>query len=122
MTRVVTLLLLSVLSNTVAQLSLKQGLVSLGGVQFSSLPRMDVIRKILGNPFLLLWAVLLAFSMVLWLNAISLTSLSFAYPFLSLNIVLTALGSALFLKEQISLSQWMGIFLVVIGIFFVTQG
>ena len=120
MNSVIAVLLLSVLMNAVSQLSLKRGIMDLQGINSGSLTRSGVFIRILKNPYIVIWIVLLAPSILLWLKAISMTELSFAYPFLSLSFVLIALGSVVFLKEHITIYQWVAIFLIVLGIILIS--
>jgi drug/metabolite transporter (DMT)-like permease len=120
MSRVVVVLLLSVLTNTVSQLSLKRGL---DGLHFATVgpDRGGRILRATTNPFLLVWLVLTVASTALWLTAISRTELSFAYPFLSLNVVLITAGSAVFLKERVTARHWAAVLLIVLGIVLVAR-
>ena len=121
MSLVVALLLLSVLTNTVSQLSLKRGITQLRGVNRENLFRPATLVRVFTNRFVLIWIALLIPSMLLWLKAISLADLSFAYPFLSLNMVFISLGSVILLKEHVSVKQWAGIGLILAGIIFISQ-
>ena len=121
MSLVVTLLLLSVLMNTASQLSLKRGIMALHGVNLQNLTHPTSLVRILTSPFIIIWMVLLVPSMLLWLKAISMADLSFAYPFLSLNLVFIAGGSILFLKERVSSWQWLGIILILLGITLISR-
>jgi drug/metabolite transporter (DMT)-like permease len=117
----VQMLLLSVLTNTAAQLSLKHGLKHVHVTGFSHpATGPSVFIRLLKNPFVLLWAGLLAPSMLLWLRAISMVDLSFAYPFMSLNLVFISIGSVWFLRERIRAKQWAGIFFVVFGLILIS--
>lgn len=117
MTAIVILLLLSVLTNAAFQLSLKRGILGLRGSGFRGFRDGRSIFCVLSNPFILFAAALLLPSMLLWLKALSMTDLSFAYPFQSLTLVLISLGSMVFLKERVATRQWAGIALIVLGIF-----
>jgi drug/metabolite transporter (DMT)-like permease len=118
--QVVVMLLLSVLMNTVAQLCLKRGVMALRGRSRQTRLHPITLVRFLMNPFMLLWIVLLVPSLFLWLKAISLTELSFAYPFLSLSLVFIILGSIAFLKEQVTTKQWTGIILITFGIILIS--
>ena len=117
----VPMLLLSVLTNTVSQISLKHGLKNVQAWEQSRKTEWKVLLRLAKNPFILLWAGLLVPSMFLWLKAISLVELSFAYPFMSLNLVFISIGSILFLRERVRRQQWLGIFLIVLGIILISQ-
>ena len=72
--------------------------------------------KAVTNPFIFggfLCATLAAFS---WMSAVSRCELSFAYPFMGLAIVLTMALSSFFFGDKVSANQWLGVVLVVIGI------
>jgi drug/metabolite transporter (DMT)-like permease len=118
MSFVVVLLLLSVLTNTISQLSLKRGIMTVKGVNFR---QPATVVRVLRNVFILVWLVLLIPSMLLWLKAISMVDLSFAYPFLSLNMVFISMGSVAFLKERVTTKQWSGIILILVGIILISQ-
>jgi drug/metabolite transporter (DMT)-like permease len=113
---VVALLLLSVLTNTLSQLSLKRGVSAVGTSGGGSMGQGATLARLVANPFIAAWFLLMIPSMLLWLKAISMVELSFAYPFLSLNMVFISLGSVFFLREKISRKQWAGILLILLGI------
>ncbi len=117
----IVLLLLSVLTNTLSQLSLKRGMTAFasGGQRPWGSPVR--IARALGNAYILGWLLLLVPSMVLWLTAISMVDLSFAYPFLSLSIVFISLGSVTWLKEQVASRHWIGLALIILGILLVSR-
>ena len=70
------------------------------------------------SPFIIAGLGLYAFSAVLWVILLSKLDLSVAYPALSLGYVLILLVSILFLGEQVSLVRFAGVFLIMVGIFF----
>jgi drug/metabolite transporter (DMT)-like permease len=113
----VQVLMLSVLTNTAAQLSLKHGLRGLHVADSSRTATKGwLLARLVKNPFILLWVGLLVPSMLLWLKAISMVELSFAYPFMSLNIVFISAGSIFFLKERVSAQHRLGILFIVLGL------
>ncbi len=120
MSRVVIILLLSVLTNTVSQIALKRGLSGLDPATVGPRRTSRALRATT-NPFLLAWLALTLASTALWLAAIARTELSFAYPFLSLNVVLITAGSAVFLKERVTARHWAAVLLIVLGIILVAR-
>ncbi len=116
----VQMLLLSVLTNTAAQLSFRHGLKRLPELDLSHPAIGAFYISLLKNPFVLIWVGLLQLSMLLWLKAISMVDLSFAYPFMSLNLVFISLGSVWLLRERIKAIQWAGIFIIVSGLILVS--
>jgi len=63
-------------------------------------------------------AVLAAFC---WILAVSKSSLSFAYPFMGLAIVLVLALSPTILKEPVSIRQWIGVLIVCLGLWVAAQ-
>ena len=56
-----------------------------------------------------------------WMGALSRASLSFAYPFMALSIVLVLVASSLFLGDAIPPLRWIGVALVCAGIVLVAR-
>ncbi|MCL5892062.1 MAG: SMR family transporter [Deltaproteobacteria bacterium] len=77
------------------------------------------IRSILVffNPFIFSALIMLFFATIFYLLALSKLPLSIAYPMLSSGYVLVVLLSKIFLKEEVSLKRWLGVFIIMIGIF-----
>lgn len=78
--------------------------------------------RILGQP--LFYAGFLAYglSAVLWLKVLTKLPLVVAYPLVSLNFVLVALGGSLLLHERISWQMIVGLALIFSGIVVITRG
>jgi undecaprenyl phosphate-alpha-L-ara4N flippase subunit ArnE len=114
-------LLLSVCLNTAAQLSLKHGMKTLNTVNLQNSSPLAWFYCIVTNVFMMTWVALLTPSMVLWLKALSMADLGFAYPFQSLTLVFISLGSIILLKEHLTTKQWTGILLILLGIFLVVR-
>jgi drug/metabolite transporter (DMT)-like permease len=69
------------------------------------------------------WAVLcLAAGTALWLVVLYRMEVSRAFPFLSLGFVLVMLVSRHYLKETVTSTRWLGVGLIVGGIFLVARG
>ena len=63
--------------------------------------------------------IMLFFATIFYLFALSKLPLSIAYPMLSSGYVLVVLMSKIFLKEKVSLRRWLGVFIIIIGIFII---
>lgn len=101
-----------------AQLSLKKGVLNLGTLNFSFSNFLGLIPRIFQNVWLLGGLFLFGISFLLWLFVISKIKLSVAYPIsTSLNFILIALFSWLFLREQLLPTQILGIVVIIFGIF-----
>jgi drug/metabolite transporter (DMT)-like permease len=71
------------------------------------------------DPFILGALIMLFFATVFYLFALSKLPLSIAYPLLSSGYVLVVLLSKIFLKERVSFRRWVGVFIIIIGIFII---
>jgi uncharacterized membrane protein len=59
---------------------------------------------------------------ILWMKVLASSSLSWAYPLISISYAVVALVSVFFLEERISAVGWIGLFLIVIGVSLVAKG
>jgi drug/metabolite transporter (DMT)-like permease len=62
----------------------------------------------------------LIFMFIVWSSILSKIDLSVAVPIASFSYILVALVSILFLHETITLLRWIGIFLILTGVIFVS--
>lgn len=98
--------------NATGQLSLKIGSGAMES--FGDLLRDPLL--ILGHPFFVLGAILYGTSFALYVNALSQTKLSVAYPFIGLTYVIVVILSAVVLNEPIGLETTLGVLLVFLGV------
>lgn len=78
--------------------------------------------EFLVNPNLLLSVVLLGSGFVAWLWVLSEWEVSFAYPFLSLNLVVVMCLSKLVFSESIRTHHWLGAFSILAGVMLISGG
>jgi len=104
--------------NATGQLSLKIGSGAMGS--FGDLLRDPLL--ILEHPFFLVGAVLYSASFALYVNALSQTKLSVAYPFIGLTYVIVVLLSVVVLNEPISIETALGAVLVFLGVSLIGAG
>jgi drug/metabolite transporter (DMT)-like permease len=118
----IALTLLCVTLTAAAQIALKLGVsgakmqqVLSGGGTGSFLVRA------IASPTVLFGLGLYGLSTVLWLLVLAKSEVSYAYPFVSLGFVFTALYAFLALHEPMALGRIGGIALIVTGVFFVAR-
>ncbi len=71
------------------------------------------------DPFILGALAMLFLATVFYLLALSKLPLSIAYPMLSSGYVIVVLLSKIFLKEKVSFQRWVGVFIIIVGIFII---
>lgn len=71
------------------------------------------------NPTIIAALVMLAVATLFYLLALSRLPLSIAYPLLSSEYVLVVILSKIFLKEKVNLKRWIGVFVIIVGIFII---
>ena len=116
------LVLTGVLLNSAAQLLLKAGVRHLGviSLQFPALAKAGFSLAI--NPYIIAGLSCYVVSVVVWLLALSRVAVSIAYPMLSIGYIVTAVVAWLYLGEQMNLTRWAGIIVIIIGVFLVARG
>ena len=98
------------------QLLLKAGMLQVGGMpaQMKAVPgfalRTLTNLKVVGG---LALAVLAALA---WMGVVSLSDISFAYPFMALAIVLVLALSGILFGETVPLTRWLGVVIVCLGL------
>ena len=107
--------------DVVAQLLMKKGLLQAAeGIRGIG----DVFHFIgsnIGSGFLWLGILIYAFNFLVWIIVLSRIDLSVAVPVASTNYVTLPLLAIFFLHETVPPLRWAGIFLIMIGIHFVSK-
>ena len=111
----IVLLLLSVAGASLGQILFKKGVILTGEVTFRGSLSAELIRLVF-NPVVFSGLVFYVVSTILWLAALSKTTLSFAYPFTALTFILVMLSSRMVFLESIPPLRYLGIGLIVAGI------
>lgn len=110
---------LSVIGNALAQLLLKRGMIAVGEYPHSLQELMKFFYHAFTNPYVL-GAIFVTFLTALtWFAALSKWQLSYLYPFISLCYIIVAIVSFYWFKETISITRWIGISVICVGVFLV---
>lgn len=116
------LLTISVIFNVTANVLLKKGVVSFGGVSGEASKLIESLTKAALNPLILVGLVLYGLSFLIWLRVLSFNDLSKSYPiFAACVFLLTTAISLKVLNESISLNRIFGIVIMLVGIFIVAR-
>ncbi len=110
-------LTLAIVFDTVQQLAWKIGIVAI--------PETDSawgnVESALREPLLGLVAILMVLRLINWLKVLELADLSYAQPITSLSYVTVAATSALFLQETLSTLQIVGMAVIMVGVWCISQ-
>jgi len=114
------LLIFIVAVNTVvSQLLLKKGVMELDLSRFN----IYLVARIARSPFILVCFIMQLCSFVIWLVVISNTKLGYALGFAGAFLyLLIPLLSRLIYGERLTTLQWIGLFFISAGIFFMAKG
>lgn len=116
------LLVVSVIFNVVANILLKKGVVSFGGISPESSKLISGLTKAAFNPYIIFGLALYGLSFLIWLRVLSFNDLSKSYPiFATCVFILTTIGSVAFLSEHVSMLRVLGIAIMLLGIFIVSR-
>ncbi len=116
------LILVSVTLAAIAQVTLKIGMNRVTDANGGRLALSgDALKQILTTGVVWLGLGIFGVSAVLWLFALSRTSLSFAYPFAALGYVLIVAASILILHEHVPVLGWVGVAFIIVGILLIAQ-
>jgi drug/metabolite transporter (DMT)-like permease len=111
------LLLISVGSATLGQIFFKKGVFLTGEITLKG-SVIGELLKLIFNPFVFSGLVLYIISTILWLIALSKTTLSFVYPFAALIFILVMLSARIVFLEPIPTLRYFGIVLICLGFLF----
>lgn len=114
------LILVSVLLNCLAQILMRKGMLVNG--EISEISKMiSSIPVMLTN--LYLWGAMIcyAISILVWMVVLSKVEVSYAYPFLSIGYILSAVIGYFWLAEQISPVRIAGILVICLGVVLISR-
>lgn len=107
---------LTIAFTVAGQLVLKMGMLGIGGMPTAVADWPSFFLKALLDPLVVGGLVLAVAAALSWMAAVSRSDLSFAYPFMSLAVVLVLALSGLVLGESVPITRWIGVAIVCLGI------
>ncbi len=110
--KAIPLIVIGVLLNAVAQICLKKGLQAAGGMQLAVGP----LFRLMLEPWVLAGLACYVVSVVVWLGALSLVQVNFAYPFIALGFIANAFLARAFLGEAMTPMRWVALAIIVLGV------
>lgn len=113
------LLLAITICSTVGDLFLKKGMNQVGDI---SVEHPLLLVHALANPWIIFGVLILIGFFSSYVSSLSWADLTYVMPATAFGYVLTALSSAIFLHEHVSVSRWAGVCLITLAVGFVTRG
>jgi len=121
LTRPHAMLALAILFAVVSQLLFKSGIGSIGQVTLTKNTLPAEIWKLATSPQIVVGLALYSVGFLAWLGAMSRFGLSYVYPFTSMNYVLVLLFSWIVFNEPLSPIRWLGVAVIISGIFIASR-
>lgn len=112
------LIFISILFGSFGQLSLKYGMNIVGYIKFDKYIFYSLLKTLI-NVYIIIGLLMYMISALIWLIVLSRVKLSLAYPIVSLGYIFTILLSLFILNENIPLTRWFGLIIILVGIYFV---
>ncbi len=113
------LILSSVLLNCSAQLLIRKGMLVAG--EMSMISMAHNIGALVTNVWLWLAMLCYGVSILLWMSVLSKVEVSFAYPFLSIGYVISAVFGFFFFGESLSPVRIAGIVVICAGVVLISR-
>jgi drug/metabolite transporter (DMT)-like permease len=109
------LLLLNVILLVSGQMLWKIGASSINEWGFQT------IIYLLRSPYFIGGGVLYVFATFIWMYIISKMPFSVAYPIQSLSYALGVIMAYFIFKEQVDMSQWLGVLVIIFGVYLIAK-
>ena len=120
MVSIIIMVLAITLMLSFAQVNIKKGLNNIGKLEIKEIFS-SKLPSIISNSNIQIGMVLYAIATWLWLVALSKSELSFVYPLVALSYVFGVLFAKIYFNETITWIRWIGIFVIVLGVFLITK-
>jgi len=118
--RVLVLILISVMLSAGGQLSMKNGVSSLGKLGVSDIIAPAMMFKVISNPMIILGVFLYGVASIFWLAILSRAELSYAYPMIAISYVVTSVIAWVLFKENLTLIRFLGIIMIIAGVYVIS--
>ncbi len=118
---IIALILVSVLLNCAAQLCMKNGMIAVGEITGGLAGALTELPSMVTNISLWISAFCYIVSIGLWLVVLSKVDVSFAYPFLSIGYVISAVVGYFAFHEAVTPVRIAGIAVICIGVILISR-
>jgi drug/metabolite transporter (DMT)-like permease len=115
------LILTSVSLNAAAQVLMRTGMLKVGNITGAVSALFKALPSMIGNGFLWLSLFCYGVSIIMWMVVLSGVEVSFAYPFLSIGYILSAVVGYFLLGESVTPVRIAGIAVICIGVILIAR-
>lgn len=121
MVNYIPLILFTVLTNAIAQICLKKGMLTIDAASARAEAALAALFQVVFNPYVFAGLCIFVISMASHLYVLSKVELSFAYPFLSLAYVVVLAYAYFVFGENVGITRVAGVALICAGTVLVAQ-
>ncbi|HEY5862376.1 MAG TPA: EamA family transporter [Casimicrobiaceae bacterium] len=114
-------LLTGVLLNAAAQLLLKAGTNVMGVITLTRDDWPDTLMRMATQGYFVTGVIFYGVSLIVWILGLSRVPVSIAYPMLSLGYVINAVAAHYLFGEMITVTRWLGIGFIILGVWLVAR-
>lgn len=114
-------LMTGVLLNAGAQLLLKAGTNELGVITLTRANWWDMLWRMGTQSHFVIGVACYMVSLLVWIMGLSRVPVSVAYPMLSLGYVINAVAAHYLFGEAVTITRWLGIGFIVLGVWLVAR-
>ncbi|MDD5774299.1 MAG: EamA family transporter [bacterium] len=115
------LIIITDVLESVAELFFKNGATATGMNNIGLHNFLEFTFKILSVPSLWIGILIYAVNFFVWMIILSRIELSVAFPIGSTTYIIVPILSIMFLHEKVFLLRWVGILLIIIGVYFISK-
>jgi len=119
--KIFVMIMASDMLESVSQLFFKNGVLATGFTDVTLSNASAFIVAAFSNPASWIAISCHILNFCIWITVLARVDLSVAYPVGSASYIFVPLLSIFFLREDVSLARWIGIFVIISGIFFVSR-
>ena len=121
LTRPHAMLALAIVLAVASQLLFRTGVGSIGQMALTRSTLPAEVLKLVTSPYVIAGVALYSVGFLAWMGALSRFGLSYVYPFTALNYVLIMVFSWLLFDEPLSLTRWLGVAVIILGVFIASR-
>ncbi|MDD5730358.1 MAG: EamA family transporter [Candidatus Omnitrophica bacterium] len=119
--KIFSLIIITDILESVAELFFKKGATATGMENITLHNFLYFTLKIFSVPSLWVGILFYVINFLLWMVVLSKIELSVAFPVGSATYIFVPILSMIFLHEKVGLMRWFGVFLIIIGVYFISK-